>query len=118
MKGAFKFPRIVSSLVRDSPCSVQAVSRVGGGNEQSHGARHPRLAPPPQGLPAAKLLGVVEEGRAAGARRPPLERTALRLLPGQSTARHPSTGKDRSDVGGATPRLPSGQLSRLPLAGR
>src|SRR6266699_1482801 len=116
MKGAFKFPRIGSLLVRDSPCPLPAISRAGGGNARAHGIRRPRRAPPPQGLSAAKLLGVVEEGRAADARRPPRERTALRLLPGQSTARLPSTGKDRSDVGGATPRLPPGQLSRLPLA--
>src|SRR6266702_5441662 len=106
MKGAFKFPRIVSSLVRDSPCSVQAVSRVGGGNEQSHGARHPRLSPPPQGLSEAKLLGVVGWGRAAGARSPPPERTAPRLPRGQSTATSPSTERDRQDAGVATPLLP------------
>src|SRR5258708_62389 len=37
MKGAFKFPRIVSSLVRDSPCPVRAISRAAGGNARAHG---------------------------------------------------------------------------------
>src|SRR6266566_4519007 len=118
MKGAFKFPRIVSSLVRDSPCPVRAISRAGGGNARAHGIRRPRRAPPPQGLSAAKLLGVVVWGRAAGARSPPPERTAPRLPRGQSTATSPSTERDRQDAGVATPLLPPDHPFQLPLACR